>query len=175
MTKREDVTKQGFCKILWRKLRPLGMRELNKERRRQRQLHRPKKIGFLSKTKALHVHHASFTSTARLRRENLLIRRFIEVVNIQRRIFLSLYNLNKILKNSTPGKTAYLWQFERMKRRKFSFLIQRHLYCRCRGHCLSSLITACQQAMSSQYDHLSFWLDGAEFSLASPEKFVRYL
>ena len=137
------------------------MRELNKERRRQRQrqLHRPKKIGFLSKTKALHVHHASFASTARLRRENLLIRRFIEVVNIQRRIFLSLYNLNKILKNSTPGKTAYLWQFERMKRRKFSFLIQRHLYFRCRGHCLSSLITACQQAMSSQYDHLSFWPD----------------
>ena len=76
------------------------MRELNKEPRRQRQLHRPKKIGFLSKTKALHVHHASFASTARLRRENLLIRRFIEVVNIQRRIFLSLYNLNKILKNS---------------------------------------------------------------------------
>ena len=135
------------------------MRELNNERRRQRQLHRPKKIGFLSKTKALHVHHASFASTAWLRRENLLIRRFIEVVNIQRRIFLSLYNLNKILKNSTPGKTAYLWQFERMKRRKFSFLIQRHLYCRCRGHCLSSLITAWQQAMSSQYDHLSFWPD----------------
>ena len=24
MTKREEVTKQGFCKILWRKLRPLG-------------------------------------------------------------------------------------------------------------------------------------------------------
>ena len=135
------------------------MRELNKKRRRQRQLQGPKKIGFLSKTKALHVHHASFASTARLRRENLLIRRFIEVVNIQRRIFLSLYNLNKILKNSTPGKTAYLWQFERMKRRKFSFLIQRHLYCCCRGHCLSSLITAWQQAMSSQYDHLSFWPD----------------
>ena len=24
MTKREEVTKQGFCKIFWRKLRPLG-------------------------------------------------------------------------------------------------------------------------------------------------------
>ena len=24
ITKREEVTKQGFCKILWRKLRPLG-------------------------------------------------------------------------------------------------------------------------------------------------------
>ena len=24
MIKREEVTKQGFCKILWRKLRPLG-------------------------------------------------------------------------------------------------------------------------------------------------------
>ena len=135
------------------------MRELNKERRRrrQRQLHRPKKIGFLSKTKALHVHHASFTSTARLRRENLLIRRFIEVVNIQRRIFLSLYNLNKILKNSTPRKTAYLWQFERMKRRKFSFF-----------NSATSLLPLSRsllpnkglpQAMSSQYDHSSFWPD----------------
>ena len=133
------------------------MRELNNERRRQRQLHRPKKIGFLSKTKALHVHHASFASTAWLRRENLLIRRFIEVVNIQRRIFLSLYNLNKILKNSTPGKTAYLWQFERMKRRKFSFF-----------NSATSLLPLSRsllpnkglpQAMSSQYDHSSFWPD----------------
>ena len=24
ITKREEVTKQGFCKILWRKLHPLG-------------------------------------------------------------------------------------------------------------------------------------------------------
>ena len=24
ITKREEVTKQGFCKILWRKLRPRG-------------------------------------------------------------------------------------------------------------------------------------------------------
>ena len=24
ITKREEVTKQGFCKILWRKLRPQG-------------------------------------------------------------------------------------------------------------------------------------------------------
>ena len=39
----------------------------------------------------------------------------MEDVDIQRRIFLPLLNLNKILKNWTPGKVAYIWHIERVQ------------------------------------------------------------
>ena len=42
------------------------------------------------------------------------MRHFMEDVNVRRRIFLFL-NLNKILKNSTPGEIAYIWQIERVQ------------------------------------------------------------
>ena len=45
------------------------------------------------------------------------MRRFMEDVDIQRRILLSLFkreslNLDKTLKNSTPGKDAWIWHNE---------------------------------------------------------------
>ena len=45
---------------------------------------------------------------------NGLISRYIENVNIRRRISLSLLNLNIFLDNSTPGKFAYIRQSERV-------------------------------------------------------------
>ena len=45
---------------------------------------------------------------------NLLICRFMEDVNIRRRISFLFLNLNKILKNSTPGKVACIWHIERV-------------------------------------------------------------
>ena len=42
------------------------------------------------------------------------MRHFMVDVNVRRRIFLFL-NLNKILKNSTPGEIAYIWQIERVQ------------------------------------------------------------
>ena len=46
---------------------------------------------------------------------NLLIWRFIEDVDIRRQIFLPLFELENILKNSTPGKVAYIWYVERVQ------------------------------------------------------------
>ena len=36
-------------------------------------------------------------------------------VDIRRRIFLPPFELNKILKNSTPGKVAHNWHIERVQ------------------------------------------------------------
>ena len=73
--------------------------ELKQPRRRRRQLQLIKKktIRFMSKTTALQVHHSRFlvhffdcsTTTS-----NLLMRRFMEDMNIWRRIFLSTLNNN---------------------------------------------------------------------------------
>ena len=56
---------------------------------------------------------------------NLRMWSFMEDVNIRGRIFLSVLlnhvNLDKVLKNSTPGKMAYLWQIERVQIDAFTF------------------------------------------------------
>ena len=46
---------------------------------------------------------------------NLLIWRFMEDLDIRRQIFLHLFNLNKILKNLTPGNVACTWHIERVQ------------------------------------------------------------
>ena len=71
------------------------------------------------KTTALHVHHAfkyiSLTSTAQLRRETSLfdvLWRTWTYDDESSNLFL---NLNKILKNSTPGNVTYIWHFEQVQ------------------------------------------------------------
>ena len=77
---------------------------------------------------------------------NSSVRRFMEDVDIRRRIFLPLLNLNKILKNSTPGKVAYIWHIERVQLDAIKFeRTQIHFFCR-RFHgrrrpCLRPLLT----------------------------------
>ena len=43
------------------------------------------------------------------------MRCFMKDVDIQRQIFPSLFNTDKALKNSTPGKVAYIWRIERFQ------------------------------------------------------------
>ena len=68
----------------------------------------------MSQTTALHVHHAfyytSMTSTARIRRETYVMQRFMHGghEHLTTNFFLAFFsNLDKVLKNSTPGKIAY--------------------------------------------------------------------
>ena len=75
----------------------------------------------MSKTTALHVHHAFLVHFFDVRCAtttwNLLMPRSMKDVNIQRLIFLFLFlNLDKVLKNSTSGKIAYIWQIEQVQR-----------------------------------------------------------
>ena len=73
----------------------------------------------MSKTNALHVHHAfshiSLTSTARLPRENsqceVLCRRW----TYYDKFSLLYLNMDKALKNWTPGKVAYIWRIEQFQ------------------------------------------------------------
>ena len=46
---------------------------------------------------------------------NLPLRRFMKDVDILRQIFSSLFEQDKALKNSTPGKVAYIWRIERFQ------------------------------------------------------------
>ena len=46
---------------------------------------------------------------------NLPLRRFMKDVDILRQIFPSLFEQDKALKNSTPGKVAYIWRIERFQ------------------------------------------------------------
>ena len=45
----------------------------------------------------------------------------MEDVDIQRRIFVPLLNLNKILKNSTLGKVAFILHIERVQMHAIKF------------------------------------------------------
>ena len=73
----------------------------------------------MSKTTALDVHHAfdyiSLTFTARLRRQNsqcdVSWRTWTYYVNFSLRYL----NMDKALKNSTPGKVAYIRRIERFQ------------------------------------------------------------
>ena len=48
--------------------------------------------------------------------QNLPLQRFMEDVDILKQIFPSLFEHRyKALKNSTPGKVAYIWQIEQSK------------------------------------------------------------
>ena len=46
---------------------------------------------------------------------NLPMRRFMEDVDILRQFSLLYLNMAKALKNSTPGKVAYIWRIERFQ------------------------------------------------------------
>ena len=62
---------------------------------------------------------------------------------------LPLLNLNKILKNSTPGKVACVWHIEQVQIDAIKFertqihLFYRRFHCRRRRPCLSSLLLVC--------------------------------
>ena len=91
------------------------IRNLKRRQWQQRQ----KTIGFMSKTNALHVHDAfkyiSLTSTTRLPRETsqceVLWRRW----TWDDKFSLLSLNMDKALKNSTPGKVAYIWRIEQFQ------------------------------------------------------------
>ena len=46
---------------------------------------------------------------------NLPMRRFMEDVDIRQHIFFFYLNMDKFLKNSTPGNVSYIWQIERFQ------------------------------------------------------------
>ena len=68
--------------------------------------------------------------------------RFIQDVDIRPWFFLSVFerNLDKVLKNSTPGKITYIWQIERVQIRRdqvwknANSLFWRRFHCRRRCH-----------------------------------------
>ena len=76
-------------------------------------------IALMIKTTALHVHHSflyiSLTSTARLRRETSLFDVLWRTWTYDDEFSNLFLNLNKILKNSTPGKVACIWHIERVQ------------------------------------------------------------
>ena len=80
-----------------------------------------KQLVKISKTTTLHVHQAFlYISLPSLHdyEENCLISRFIDNVNIRRRISLALFKLfffKLFLKNSTPGELAYIKHSDRDK------------------------------------------------------------
>ena len=94
-----------------------GNRELKQLRRRpQRQLQKSNRFNDQNNSSArasrflLHLFDVHYTTM----KWNLLIWRFKEDY-IRRRNFLHLFNLNKILENSTPGKFACIWHIERVQ------------------------------------------------------------
>ena len=73
-----------------------------------------KTIGLISKTTTSHVHHTFLYISFPFLHDydlKMLISRFIEDVNKQRRNFISQFpSLNMVLWNSAPGGFAYIWQ-----------------------------------------------------------------
>ena len=78
-----------------------------------------KTIVFMCKTTALHVHHAfqyiSLTSTARLRREASLCDVSWGTWKYDDKFSFLYLNMDKALKNLTPGKVAYICRIERFQ------------------------------------------------------------
>jgi len=76
-------------------------------------------IGFMSKTTALHVHHAfwciSLTSTARLRLETSQCDVLWRTWTYENKFSVLYLNMDKANKNLTPGKVAYIWQIKRFQ------------------------------------------------------------
>ena len=96
-------------------------------------------IVLMMKTTALHVHHAysyiSLTSTARLRRETSQSAVLRWAWTYDDEFSFLFLNLNKILKNSNPGKVACFWYIERVIIDAIKFeRTQIHFFCR-RFHC----------------------------------------
>ena len=46
---------------------------------------------------------------------NVPMRRYTEDVDIRRQISFLYFNMDKVLKNSTPGKGAYIWRIKRFQ------------------------------------------------------------
>ena len=81
-----------------------------------------KTIGFMSKTTALHMDHSFFDVHCTTTTRNLLMRRFLGTWTYDDEFSFSLFlNLDKVLKNSTPGKIAYIWQIEQVQRDAIKF------------------------------------------------------
>ena len=71
----------------------------------------------ISKTTPLHVHHAFFYISLPSLHDydvNCLISRFIDNVNIRRRISLTLVYLDSFVKNSSPGEFANIKRSDRV-------------------------------------------------------------
>ena len=90
-----------------------------KQRPRRQQHQRQKTSVFMCKTTALHVHHAfqyiSLTSTARLRRETSQCDVIWRTWTYYDKFSFLYFNMDKALKNSTPGKVAYICRIERFQ------------------------------------------------------------
>ena len=97
--------------------RPCVIRELKQLPRRQRQ--RQKTIGFMSKTTALQMHQALYyialTSTARLRRETSQHNGLWRAWTYDHKLSFLYLNMDKVVKNSTPRKLAYIWRIVRFQ------------------------------------------------------------
>ena len=103
-----------------------------RRRRRQRQRERQKA------TTILHVHHVFLYISLPLLHDydvNCLISRFIDHVNIRRRISPTLFKLGYFLKNSTLGEFAYIKHSDRVGINALKF----H---RSRSHFLSDVLAA---------------------------------
>ena len=96
--------------------RPCVLRELKQLRRRPQ---RQKTIGFMSKTTALDVHQAlkyiSLMSTARLRRETSQRNVLWRAWTYDDKLSFRYLNMDKVVKNSTPRKLAYIWWIVRFQ------------------------------------------------------------
>ena len=124
-------------------LSSLVIRELKQLRRRpQRRLQKNNRFNDQNNSSArasrflVHFFDVHCTTTT----WNLLIWRFMEEISF---LFL---NLNKILKNSTPGKVAYIWHIERIQIDAIKLeRTQIHFFYRCfhgrRRPCLRLLLT----------------------------------
>ena len=155
--------------MFWRKFRWwlssfvvfIVIRELKQlRRRRRRQLQ--KTIGLMIKTTALHVHHDFkyiFWSpplfTARLRRETSSFDVLWRTWTYDDEFSFPFLNLDKILKNTFPGKVAYIWHIERVQVDEIKFertqirFYKRRFHCRRRRRCLRSLLSSPSPSFST--------------------------
>ena len=89
--------------------------------------------------------YISSTSTARLRRETSQFAVLRWTWTYDDEFSFLFLNLNKILKNSNPGKVACFWYIERVQIEGIKFertqihFFYRRFHCHCRRPCLSSL------------------------------------
>ena len=98
------------------------------------------------KTTTLHVHHAFQYISLTFKKWNLQIWRFMEDLDTctRQRFSFLFSNLNKILKNSTPGKAACIWAIERAQINATTFErtqihLQRRFHCRLRPRYFKTL------------------------------------
>ena len=123
------------------------IRDLKRRRRRRRTTTTSLTIGFMSKTTALHVHHAfkyiSLTSTARLRRETSQCDVLWRTRTYYDKFSLLYLNMDKALNYEFNSRKSRLhltnWAVPN-RRDKVSIFRQWCFHCRFRRLCLRSLV-----------------------------------